>query len=115
MGGQATWRQADAQALPFEPGSFDLVVCSFVMFMPDKQAAYREARRVLRREGRFLFTVWTAWEREHPLMHVADETAAALFPEDPPRFLARTPCGYHDRPRIERDLRAAGFTSVRDR
>ena len=42
----ASWQQADAQALPFADGSFvDLVVCCFgVMFMPDNQAAYGEAK-----------------------------------------------------------------------
>ena len=47
------FRQADAQALPFADGSFDAVLCQFgVMFFPDRIAAYREVRRVLRlREG----------------------------------------------------------------
>src|SRR5690242_17692411 len=32
-----TWKQADAQALPFEDRSFDTVVCAFgFMFLPDK-------------------------------------------------------------------------------
>jgi ubiquinone/menaquinone biosynthesis C-methylase UbiE len=53
------WRQADAVSLPFEKDSFDAVVCQFgVMFFPDKQAAYREARRVLKPAGRFIFSVW---------------------------------------------------------
>src|SRR5206468_3141744 len=34
-----------------------------------------------------------------------------VFPQDPPRFLARTPHGYFDRGLIERDLRAGGFGS----
>jgi len=34
-----------------------------------------------------------------------------LFPDDPPRFLARTPHGYHDRAIIERDLARGGFTA----
>lgn len=51
-------------------------------------------------------------EETSPLMHVADATVARLFPHDPPRFFARPPCGYHDRARIERELRDAGFTSV---
>jgi len=107
-----TWQQADAQSLSFEAGSFDVVVCCFgIMFMPDKQAAYREARRVLRPKGRFIFTVWDRIET-NPLMHIADATVAGLFPENPPHFLARTPCGYYDRARIELELREAGFTSV---
>ena len=49
------WRQADAQALPFEGASFDAVVCQFgVMFFPDKAAGFSQARRVLRPGGRFL-------------------------------------------------------------
>jgi len=34
----------------------------------------------------------------------------SLFPEDPPRFMARTPHGYSDRQAIERDLANGGFT-----
>ena len=110
--GQVTWQQADAQSLPFASDSFDAVVCGFgVMFMPDKQAAYREARRVLRPQGRLVCSIWDRLE-VNPLMGIADATVAALFPDDPPHFLARTPGGYHDRARIERDLREAGFTSV---
>src|SRR5215470_11897609 len=54
-----SWRKADAQALPFEDACFDLVCCQFgVMFFPDRQAGYREAKRVLRPGGCFLFNVW---------------------------------------------------------
>ncbi len=99
--GHVTWQQADAQSLPFPDASFDVVICSFgVMFMPDKQAAYREARRVLRSPGRFLFTLWDRIDANPP-MAIADETVAGLFPDDPPHFLARTPCGYTDKARIE--------------
>jgi ubiquinone/menaquinone biosynthesis C-methylase UbiE len=111
--GNVTWRQADALALPFEAASFDLAVCCFgIMFMPDKPAAYREARRVLRPNGRFILTIWDRIEA-NPLMDIAEETLAGLFPDDPPRFFSRTPCGYTDQARIERELREAGFGSVR--
>jgi SAM-dependent methyltransferase len=111
--GNLTWQQADAQALPVAAGSFDVVLCGFgVMFMPDKAAAFRQARRALRPDGRFIFTVWDRIET-NPLMQIAEDTTASLFPEDPPHFLGRTPCGYHDKGRIERELRAAGFNSVR--
>jgi hypothetical protein len=35
-----------------------------------------------------------------------------LFPDDPPSFLARVPFAYHDKARVEADLRAAGFDPV---
>ena len=41
------WRKGNAQELPFEDQSFDVVFCQFaVMFFPDRQAALREMRRV---------------------------------------------------------------------
>jgi ubiquinone/menaquinone biosynthesis C-methylase UbiE len=44
-----TFQAADAQQLPFEDESFDLVLCLFgIMFFPDKVQANTEARRVLR-------------------------------------------------------------------
>ena len=56
---RVTWRQADALALPFEDKTFDVVACQFgAMFFPDKVAAYREARRVLKPRGHFFFNVW---------------------------------------------------------
>ena len=103
---------ADAQSLPFPDGGFDLVVCQFgAMFFPDRIAAYREARRVLRPGGAFLFNVWDRLEA-NPASRAVAEAVAALFPDDPPGFLSRVPFGYHDKARIERDLRDAGFESV---
>ena len=37
---------------------------------------------------------------------------AELFPDDPPRFLARTPHGYHDERLIEDELSSAGFSRI---
>ena len=103
------WRQADAFQLPVEDGSFDAVVCQFgAMFFPDRPAAYREARRVLKPGGHFLFSVWDRIE-ENEFADVVTTAVATEFPDDPPAFLARTPHGYFDRPTIERDLLAAGF------
>jgi SAM-dependent methyltransferase len=104
------WRQADAAELPFRDRSFDAVVCQFgVMFFPDKARAFAEARRVLRAGGLFLFNVWDRIE-ENEFADVITAELATLYPDDPPRFLARTPHGYADRAIIERDLSAGGFS-----
>ncbi len=107
-----TWQQADALGLPFDDHAFDLVICAFgMMFMPDKVAAFREARRVLRPGGRFLFTVWDRLA-VNPVSQVVAEAMVSLFPEDPPRFFERMPFGYSDRERIRHDARAGGFAQV---
>ncbi|MEO7888957.1 MAG: class I SAM-dependent methyltransferase [Vicinamibacterales bacterium] len=106
------WRQADAMALPFDDESFDAVVCQFgVMFFPDKQKAFSEARRVLRPGGLFLFSVWDRIETNE-FADVVGRSVEPLFPDDPPRFLTRTPYGYHDVSTIQRDLAGGGFGSV---
>lgn len=106
------FEQADAQSLSFDDRRFDLVVCQFgVMFFPDRIGAYREARRVLRPGGRFLFNVWDSLD-ENPVSKAVADTVAGLFPSDPPSFLSRTPFGYHDPARIAADLGAAGFTAI---
>ena len=88
-----SWRKANAQALPFEDASFDLVCCQFgVMFFPDRQLGYREAKRVLKAGGCFLFNVWDRIE-ENVIANDVTNALAEVFPNDPPRFLARTPHG----------------------
>ena len=104
------WRQADALQLPFGDATFDAVVCQFgVMFFPDKARAFAEARRVLRPGGVFLFNVWDRLE-ENEFAATVTDALARMFPDNPPRFMARVPHGYHDRLAIERDLARAGFT-----
>ena len=90
------------------------MVCQFgVMFFPDRVAAYREALRVLKPGGRFLFNVWDRIESNPVTARRRRGAVAALFPDDPPSFYRRVPFGYHDKARIEADLRAAGFTDDR--
>jgi ubiquinone/menaquinone biosynthesis C-methylase UbiE len=60
------WRRADALALPFEDETFDLVCCQFgAMFFPDRISGYREAKRVLKPGGYFLFNVWDRFGTFH--------------------------------------------------
>ncbi len=69
---------------------------------------FAEARRVLRPGGLFVFNVWDRIEENEFAAAVTDRLAE-LFPTDAPRFMARTPHGYHDAAVIERDLAAGGF------
>ena len=106
------WRQADAMQLPFGDNAYDAVICQFgVMFFPDKANAFAEARRVLKPGGVFIFNAWDRIE-ENEFADVVTTAVAALFPADPPRFLARTPHGYHDLRTIEADLAKGGFSSA---
>jgi ubiquinone/menaquinone biosynthesis C-methylase UbiE len=107
------WRQADAMQLPFADGEFDAVVCQFgVMFFPDKAKAFAETRRVLRAGGVFLFSAWDRIE-ENEFADTVTTALESLFPDDPPRFMARTPHGYHEIATIGRDLASGGFLSPR--
>jgi ubiquinone/menaquinone biosynthesis C-methylase UbiE len=106
------WRQADALTLPFENATFDLVCCQFgAMFFPDRSSAYREAKRVLKPGGHFLFSVWDRIE-ENVFADDVTNALAKIFPTDPPRFLARMPHGYHDTALIRSELEDAGFSRV---
>ena len=105
------WRQADAMQLPFQDATFDAVVCQFgVMFFPDKPKAFSEARRVLRPGGVFIFNVWDRIE-ENEFADTVTTALESVFPKDPPRFMARTPHGYHERSHITRDLTNGGFAT----
>lgn len=106
------WQQADAMQLPFDDGTFDAVVCQFgVIFFPDKSNAYSQARRVLKPGGMFIFSVWDRIE-ENEFAHTVSQALETVFPNDPPRFMARTPHGYHDLAAIARDLQRAGFVAA---
>ena len=105
------WREADAMQLPFEDESFDVVVCQFgAMFFPDKGKAFAEARRVLAPGGTLLFSVWDRIE-ENEFADVVTDALASVFPADPPRFMARTPHGYHDVAMVASDVARGGFVA----
>jgi ubiquinone/menaquinone biosynthesis C-methylase UbiE len=106
------WKQADACSLPFPDEVFDAVICQFgVMFVPDQALCAREARRVLKPGGAFLFNVWDSLA-ENPLGKIPHETIARYFEKDPPGFY-QVPFGYYDQGEIRRVIEGAGFRDVR--
>jgi SAM-dependent methyltransferase len=105
------WRTADAQQLPFADGTFDTVTMQFgMMFVPDKDRAFREAWRVLAPGGQFVFNVWDAFAG-NPFGRITYEVGASLFPENPPAFY-KTPFGDHDPDAHTDRARRAGFAAV---
>jgi ubiquinone/menaquinone biosynthesis C-methylase UbiE len=106
------WLEADACDLPFDGRKFDAVVCQFgIMFVPDKAHAAREAYRVLKRDGIFLFNVWDAM-KHNKLGELAHRTITGFFEKDPPTFY-QIPFSYHNRTEIRRILKQAGFREIK--
>lgn len=107
------WREADAVALPFPDGSFGAVVCQLgIMFVPDKGAAMREARRVLAAGGLFVFGVWDRLEA-NPHAKASGDAIAALLPGDPITAFTKVPYSFNDEAAIRGLLAASGFAEVR--
>ena len=105
------WRIIDAQSLPFEDNSFDLVVCYFgYMMVPDKEKAYTEALRILRKGGMLLMATWDNLE---------SNKASYVFRTTLKRFLGDTlpesykaPFSMHDPELITSMLKKSGFSKV---
>jgi len=107
-----TFREGDAEALPFDAASFDAVVMNFgLLHLSRPDTALAEAFRVLRPGGRYGFTVWAAPERAvgFGIALRAIETfgnANVPLPEGPPFFR------FSDAAETRRTLESIGFTGV---
>jgi SAM-dependent methyltransferase len=109
--GVAGLKLGTAEELPFKDGWFERATMWLVAHLVDRPRAFAEARRVLRPGGCFVFNVWDRIEvNEFP--DAITTALAGVFPDDPPRFLARTPHGYHDKDAIRRDLAQGGFRAA---
>jgi SAM-dependent methyltransferase len=105
----ADWRVADATAVPFRAGRFDLVACQFgVMFLPAKPAAFAEVRRLLAPGGVFLMNAWSTLPT-HEFEAALVAALRRVFPDDPPTFLESVPHGYPDLAVVGADLEAGGL------
>ena len=108
------WRTGDAAALPFENGTFDVVLCQqVVQFFPDRVQTLREMCRVLRLGGPLAFTVWSAIGDMPYLAVLADALARYVSAEAGSR--ARGACALHDAVELHRLVASADFRNVRVR
>src|SRR5262245_61270310 len=105
--------QADAQAFPFEPASFDAAFSRFgVMFFADPTASFINIRRGLRPNGRLAFVCWRALE-ENPLDIVPLRAASAQLPPQPPHDPdAPGPFAFANPDRVRGILERAGFGEI---
>jgi SAM-dependent methyltransferase len=106
-----SFREGDAEQLPYDDRSFDHVVCAFGhLHLPNADQAIAEAFRVLKPAGRYAFAVWRA-HSEGYFGSVMDaisrhgKTDVGL-PPSPPFFR------FGDPQEAERVLRSAGFVDV---
>ncbi|PYI92886.1 MAG: methyltransferase type 11 [Verrucomicrobia bacterium] len=90
------FREGDAQSLPFQDSSFDRVLANFALLhLSDPERACAEACRVLKRGGRFGFTVW-AEAADNPYAQLIDDAIdahadlAVKLPSGPPYYLYKT-------------------------
>jgi ubiquinone/menaquinone biosynthesis C-methylase UbiE len=101
---------ADMQNLPFDPNSFDVVVCQYgIMFPPDKQKVFDEVYRVLKPGGVFLFSTWERTERVEIFKLIYNDTVIPFFEgEDTARFVV--PFSLYDPSQLKKFLIQSAFS-----
>jgi ubiquinone/menaquinone biosynthesis C-methylase UbiE len=105
------WMPADAMELPFEDGSFDLVVMQFgIMFFPDKEKGLKEAYRVLKTGGKLIYNTWNKVETNEAI-HEGRVIIESYFGDNPPIFY-NVPFSMHDDRELTTLTRRAAFKNI---
>lgn len=105
------WMPADAMELPFEDGSFDLVVMQFgIMFLPDKEKGLKEAYRVLKTGGKLIYNTWNKVETNEAI-HEGRLIIESYFGDNPPIFY-NVPFSMYDDRELTTITRRAAFKSI---
>ena len=105
------WKEANAMELPFFNEEFDLVVCQFgAMFFQDKQKAFSEMNRVLKKTGKFIFSTWDKLEA-NPLAGAGRKILLDYFDGNPPASL-KTAFSMNDKNEILSLVQSAFFSCV---
>ncbi len=103
-----TWQQGDLCALPFPPGSFDVVLCNQgLQYALDPAAALREIHRVLVVDGRLAFLVWSA---SPYIAALADALAHHVSPTVATSYLGAL--ALRDAARVRQLVETAGFRAL---
>ena len=110
-GAPMTWQEGSVEALPFEDGTFDVVLCQQgLQFCPNRAGAVREMRRVLRAGGRLCCSVWRDLLHSPYNMAVVQAVTQHINPEAGQRM--RAPFMLGNREELRTLLQTAGFQDV---
>jgi ubiquinone/menaquinone biosynthesis C-methylase UbiE len=110
-----TFRQVDAENIPFDDASFDRVVSRFgVMFFPDVQKALGEIRRVMKPGSRAAFTTWQAVEKNGWFFDINKALAQRGLVQPPPPGMP-SPFRFGEAGSFPKELESAGYKDVSER
>ena len=109
-GAAIEWQEGNALTLGLPDAAFDLVLChQGLQFFPDRAAAVREMRRVLRNGGRVALSVWQDLQH-HPVFAAVYEATARRL--NAPISAVALPFSFGDAEALRALLSAAGFQRI---
>jgi SAM-dependent methyltransferase len=103
------WHCANALAMPFHDGTFDLCLClQGLQFFPDRLAGFAEIRRVLKPTGRLVATIWGPLEANKGHQALVQALERQKVDASP----AKRACSFADPDEINETAAKAGFQKI---